>query len=99
MILIAEQRVWKLGPYVVRQTIRPDNPYWPAYLIFRRDKLVGRQFSNPSESDCQWLEYLNGVYATKSHAPQKFTTFRGGRPTNAERARRASLHVEDLAAA
>lgn len=45
-----------LGPYTVRLGLRPDNPAFPAYLVFRGDRLIGRQFSCPSESDCQRIE-------------------------------------------
>lgn len=54
--MIAEERSWNLGPYFVRQTVRPDNPYWPCYIVFRGEKLVGKQFSRPNEADCEWLE-------------------------------------------
>jgi hypothetical protein len=61
--MIAEERSWNIGPYFVRQTVRPDNPYWPCYIVFRGQKLIGKQFSRPNESDCQWLEKWGGRYA------------------------------------
>lgn len=87
-----------LGPYTVRIGLRRDNPAFPVYLVFKGDELVGRQFSRPCESDCRWLEHQRGVYATASSTRNKFSVYRRGRPTNAERARRAALEVEDLAA-
>jgi hypothetical protein len=91
-------KTFKLGRYVVRIALRHDNPAFAKYLIFRGDKLIGRQFSWPCESDCQWHERMAGVYATVSQTYHKFTMPRRGRPTNAERDRRAALTVEDLAA-
>lgn len=54
-MIIAESR-WEIGPFVVRQAVRPDNPAWPAYLVFRGEKLVGKSFSMPDLDACQWLE-------------------------------------------
>lgn len=65
-MLIVETLTFTLGAYRVQQRPRPDNPGFAVYLVFRGTKLVGRQFSRPCESDCQWLERENGVYATES---------------------------------
>jgi hypothetical protein len=67
-----------------------DNPAWAHYLIFRAGRLVGRQLSYPSLSDCQWLERA-GIYATESRWPIT-STGRRGRPQ-----RKAAL-MEALAA-
>jgi hypothetical protein len=98
MIPIAERSTWKLGLFTVRQVVRQDNPYWPAFLIFLGEKLIGRQASRPSESDCEWHRATSGVYATVSVSPQKFTMPRRGRPTNAERERRAALEAQEIPA-
>lgn len=71
--MIAEERSWHLGPYFVRQTVRPDNPYWPCYIVFRGQKLVGKQFSRPNEADCQWLEKWGG----ERYAEQAAYTYLG----------------------
>ena len=55
-----------LGRYTVRCALRPDNPAFAKYLIFRNNLLVGRQFSRPSLSDCAWLERWGDKYATVS---------------------------------
>lgn len=89
----------QLGPYTVCCTLRRDNPHWPHYLIFRREKLIGKQFSMPCRSDCEWHERRKGEYAKAEESRQEFKKYgrgdfgrpRGrprGRPTNAERALR-----------
>ena len=45
-----------LGCYTVRQALRPDNPAFPIYLVYAGERLIGRQFSVPSITDCEWLE-------------------------------------------
>lgn len=45
-----------LGPYTVIIALRRDNPAFPCYLIFRGERLVGKQFSMPDESDCRYRE-------------------------------------------
>lgn len=57
---------FQLGRYTVRVAMRQDNPAFAKYLIFRRNLLVGRQFSRPSFSDCEWLERWGDKYATVS---------------------------------
>ena len=54
-----------LGSFVVRCTLRFDNPYFPRYVVFKGDKLVGMQFSVPNLSDCKWLE-RGAEYAASS---------------------------------
>lgn len=89
----------QLGPYTVLCTLRHDNPYWPRYLIFLGEKLVGKQFSIPCRSDCEWHERRKGEYAKAEESRQEFkkhgsgwapTGRPRGRPTNAERDRRAA---------
>jgi hypothetical protein len=57
----------KLGPYKIVEGLRRDNPAFPVYLIYKGDRLVGRQFSRPCLSDCQWLE-RGGMYSGDSAA-------------------------------
>lgn len=54
--MICETKVYQVGRYTVRQQPHFDNPAFPQYLVFLKDRLIGKQFSVPSESDCQWLE-------------------------------------------
>lgn len=92
---------YQLGRFTIRVGLRPDNPAFPRFLVFLGDDLVGKQFSRPCVTDCEWLlrsQRSESQYAEPSKAPFAFTVYRRGRPTNAERARRATLEVEDLAA-
>ena len=57
---------FQLGRYTVRCSLRPDNPAFARYLIYRNNLLVGRQFSRPSLEDCRWLEKWGTKYATVS---------------------------------
>lgn len=58
-----------LGKYTVRIGLRADNPAFAVYLIYVGDRLVGKQFSVPSVTDCDWLSkqipgctsYTNGT--------------------------------------
>lgn len=90
MLIIAEECTFKIGKYTVRQAVRPDNPYWPRYIVFKGTRLVGQQFSRPSESDCEWLERWGARYAepTISVHPYGWTAAtqkrRVGRPRKAD---------------
>jgi hypothetical protein len=85
-----------LGRYTVRQGIRVDNPAFPSYLIYCGERLIGKQFSMPSESDCAWLERTNGTYAKESRWPEtsegrqiwNTAKRRKGRPADVEREKR-----------
>lgn len=81
-MIIAEEvgTTYTAGAYTVRISLRPDNPAFARYLVFKFDKLVGRQFSRPSETDCQWLERCC-QYATESHC----ATFSDGHPIKISR--------------
>lgn len=101
-----------LGPYTIREGLRPDNPAFPCYLVFRGAKLIGRQFSMPSLTDCEWLEAnREGRYAEPTGASMaqksKYALaggeatarkYRRGRPTNEERAQREAQELEELSA-
>lgn len=56
----------RIGPYTVRAGMRLDNPAFPVYLIYRGEKFIGKQFSMPSETDCEWLERTNGRYVLQA---------------------------------
>lgn len=82
MIAIADTRSWTDGPYTIQQKPRLDSPSWPVYVVFRGERLVGKSFSLPSESDCRWLElHCNGdstQYApSAAHACEKKFQLRG----------------------
>lgn len=61
---IAESRTFQLGPYIVRQRPRFDNPAFAVYKVFRSDTFIGDSFSIPDLGCCEWLERTRGVYAT-----------------------------------
>lgn len=91
-----------LGVYSVRVGLRPDNPAFPSYLVYKGDDFIGKQFSMPSEEDCRWLERQRGVYATAEQSKKDFKKYgreyrKQGRPSNAERALReaALLAVQE----
>lgn len=54
-----------VGRFTVHISIRPDNPAFPVYVVMADGLVIGRQFSMPSQSDCEWLE-RQSVYATSS---------------------------------
>lgn len=55
-----------LGAFTVRIGLRADNPAFPTYLVFREGLFIGRQFSMPSVSDCEWLQRNSLAYALSS---------------------------------
>lgn len=69
---------FELGPYIVRIGLRHDNPAFPVYLVFRGERLIGKHFSRPGLSDCEWLERTQngGCYARGTRWPE----FSEGRP-------------------
>ncbi len=105
MVPTAESATLHVGPYTVRQQPMFDNPAWAHYLIFRSGKLIGKQLSYPTLDDCRWHENRRGQYALEgesSRLPHGYTAQtrwwqKRGRPTNAERERRARelLTVEE----
>jgi hypothetical protein len=79
---------FQLGRYTVRVAMRQDNPAFAKYLIFRNNLLVGRQFSRPSLSDCEWLEKWGTKYADVSFQRDISAEERRTRGGDAERRRR-----------
>lgn len=77
-MIIADTGQFELGPYTIYQRVRPDNPAWPAYLVFRGDKLIGRNFSKPDLGCCEWLErretlepYAEAMYPVRHRGLEK----------------------------
>lgn len=91
MIAIVQQMSWRCGRYTVQQTMRQDNPAWARYLIIRNGKVVGASFSVPDADWCESIERITklGRYVEKLSDPKRYT-YRLGRPTKAEQARRAA---------
>ena len=73
MMPIAETRTFQIGAYTVHQRPRPDNAFWPCYIVTRKGKIVGRSFSMPDLDCCKWLDlHRSGTYATpEESAPLK----------------------------
>lgn len=40
---------------MVQIRLRADNPAFPAYVVMHRGLEIGRQYSVPSLSDCEWI--------------------------------------------
>ena len=68
MIGIAETRIYQIGRFTIRQQPLPLNPAWATHLIFLGRQLIGRQFSVPCTSDCEWHLRRRGVYATSAES-------------------------------
>ena len=62
---VALTSTFTIKPYTICQKPLFDNPALAIFLIFLKDKLIGRQISYPCLSDCQWHEYRAGIYAQK----------------------------------
>jgi hypothetical protein len=95
---IVEIKTWRLGRFTVRQQPRFDNPAWAQFTVSIGKKFIGNAFSCPDLACCEYLErQSNGVTSQLTAAKVPAATLRGiaafrkGRPTNAERERRAAL--------
>jgi hypothetical protein len=80
---ISDVQTWREGPYTVRQQPRNDNPYWPCYLVFLDDVLMGKSFSRPDLGCCDWIrrQYEEGrtVYADSSAPLYQESIYRRGK--------------------
>lgn len=89
---VAQTSTFSIAIYTIRQQPLFDNPHQAIFLVFLREKLIGRQISYPCLSDCQWHEAQRGIYAQRSRSFVSYrdqqTIRRGGRPTKDETARR-----------
>lgn len=65
-MIVAGTSTFTLSSFTVRVRPRFDNPAWAVYLVFAGERLIGKQFSIPTLSDCEWLQ--RQIYATASHA-------------------------------
>ena len=82
MLPISEVQTWRDGPYTIRQQPRNDNPYWPCFLVFKDDVLIGKSFSRPDLGCCQWLEQQEEgrtVYAYNSAPLYEESIYRRGK--------------------
>lgn len=62
----------KLGPYTIIEGLRRDNPAFPCYLVYKGESLIGKQFSKPSLTDCEWLDRERVVYALAEQSKRDF---------------------------
>lgn len=52
---IVDTLIFDIGRFTVRQQPRFDSSGWAQYLVFLDGALIGKSFSWPGESDCEWL--------------------------------------------
>lgn len=87
------------GRFTVRIGLRPDNPAFPVYLVFVKGKLIGKSFSVPDRSACEWLERQNALdrvtYAESSAQP-KTQALRGVALLRRGRPKKASTQVLEV---
>ena len=62
----AENMTFDIGPFKVHQRPRFDNPAFAVYIVMLGTMLIGKSFSRPDLSCCEWLQRTNGVYASSS---------------------------------
>lgn len=89
-MIIASTSTFTLGRFTVHVRPRFDNPAWAVYVVFLGERLVGKQFSIPSLSDCQWLLRTGGVYSPPTAWHEWKAIYRKpgpGRPRKADSAR------------
>ena len=55
-MIVATTSSFTVGRYTVQQRPRFDNPAFAVFIIFLGAKLIGKQFSMPSVSDCDTLK-------------------------------------------
>ena len=55
-MIVATTSSFVVGKYTVQQRPRFDNPAFAVFIIFLGAKLIGKQFSMPSVSDCDALK-------------------------------------------
>jgi hypothetical protein len=71
---IVEPKSWMCGPFTIHQRARFDSPAWAVYIVCLGEKQIGKQFSIPQLSDCEWL--MHQRYADES----RWREFSAGRP-------------------
>lgn len=92
-MIIVETKVYALGQFTIQQRPRPDNPSWAVYVVLLHARVIGRQFSVPTQSDCEWLQRQRAeelVYAAQSEYSKSDSTYsvqriRGGQATKKNR--------------
>jgi hypothetical protein len=87
---------YQLGRYLVRIALRSDNPAFACYIVFWRNKFIGKQFSRPNRADCEWLERWGNVYATESHCHDVSGHRRFQNPVLRRRGRKTRSEFEAL---
>lgn len=94
MIPISGRQTWQCGRYTVQQVVRPDNPAFPRYLIFRNEKLVGVSFSMLDASWCESVERITklGRYVEELSKPKSYGfSLPAHNSASAKRGRRAKI--------
>lgn len=102
-MIVAEIKTWRIGRFTIRQQPRFDNPAWAQFTVSIGTKFIGNAFSCPDLGCCEYLERQSKgatpprLTAAKvpAHTLRGIAAFRKGRPTNAERERRAALALTE----
>lgn len=63
MIIIGTS-TFTVGKFTVQQRPRFDNPAFAVYIVMLAGEFIGKQFSMPSITDCQWLQRENSPNVT-----------------------------------
>lgn len=92
---IAPTSTFTLGAYTIRQQGMFDNPAWSIFLIFLKDKLIGRQISYPALSDCRFHEIRNGVYAHLHESHKHSGGYIIAQPHGRKKKRHVRFWIED----
>lgn len=85
-MLIAQTSTYTLGRFTIHQRPLFDNPAFCHFLVFLGQQLVGKQFSVPSESDCDWLlsQVQQTRYAERVTVRRVYSKVIKGRARNGE---------------
>jgi hypothetical protein len=75
-MIIAATSSFTVGRFTVLQRPRHDNPYFAVFVIYLGEVFIGKQFSMPSESDCQ---SLGRNHEPRTPAPDRATLKYGRR--------------------
>lgn len=78
-MIIVSPSTFTLGRFTVHVRPRFDSPGWAVYIVYLGERLIGKQFSRPNISDCQWLARQGDpvsrpVYAPRSLYGRKYST-------------------------
>lgn len=76
---IIEPMAFNLGPYLIRQLVRPDNPAWAQYAVFLGPVRIGACFSMPDIGACKWLEAQQREQTFYAYSSEELSANRRGK--------------------